>query len=114
MKIDQRKVKGRILYIINNPCSLLIRSQEKTRVLPPPPPKPVNSCSCQSAEKYFPDNIALPEFASGAMENWGLITYREDRLLFDPLESKSVNKAGMTGTMAHELVHMVYCQSVFM
>lgn len=28
--------------------------------------------------------VAIPDFASGAMENWGLITYRETAVLYDP------------------------------
>ena len=30
------------------------------------------------------DMIAIPDFQSGAMENWGLITYRESAMLYDP------------------------------
>lgn len=35
------------------------------------------------------DQIAIPDFGTGAMENWGLITYRETNLLYDPDESAS-------------------------
>ena len=30
------------------------------------------------------DHVAVPDFAAGAMENWGCIIYRETALLFDP------------------------------
>lgn len=41
------------------------------------------------------------------MENWGLITYRETNLLYDPDESASSNKQRVAAVIAHELVHQV-------
>ena len=38
------------------------------------------------------DMIAVPDFSAGAMENWGLITYRETALLYEPGISSLVNK----------------------
>lgn len=51
------------------------------------------------------DQIALPDFNAGAMENWGLVTYRESALLFDPLSSSSGNKERVVTVIAHELAH---------
>ncbi|XP_076980301.1 aminopeptidase N [Tamandua tetradactyla] len=51
------------------------------------------------------DQIALPDFNAGAMENWGLVTYRENSLLFDPLSSSSSNKERVATVIAHELAH---------
>lgn len=53
------------------------------------------------------DQIALPDFNAGAMENWGLITYRETALLYDPILSSTGNKERVTTVIAHELAHMV-------
>lgn len=50
--------------------------------------------------------IAIPDFVSGAMETWGLITYRETALLYDPLISSSVNKQRVASVVAHELVRI--------
>lgn len=36
--------------------------------------------------------IAIPDFAAGAMENYGLVTYRETALLYDEKHSAAVNK----------------------
>uniref|UniRef100_H3CNZ7 Aminopeptidase n=1 Tax=Tetraodon nigroviridis TaxID=99883 RepID=H3CNZ7_TETNG len=52
------------------------------------------------------DQIALPDFNAGAMENWGLITYRETALLYDPRFSSNSNKERVATIIAHELAHM--------
>lgn len=51
--------------------------------------------------------IAIPDFSAGAMENWGLITYRETAMLFEPGVSSEGNKQRVTGTITHELAHQV-------
>ncbi|XP_027775590.2 aminopeptidase N [Marmota flaviventris] len=51
------------------------------------------------------DQIGLPDFNAGAMENWGLVTYRENALLFDPVSSSSTNKERVVTVVAHELAH---------
>lgn len=38
------------------------------------------------------DLVAVPDFAAGAMENWGLMTFREIALLFDPKLSSTASK----------------------
>lgn len=73
-------------------------------------------------EKYFDINyplpkldlIAIPDFASGAMENWGLITYRETSLLFDPKTSSASDKLWVTKVIAHELAHQWFGNLVTM
>nr|AAC32754.1 aminopeptidase N [Pseudopleuronectes americanus] len=52
------------------------------------------------------DQIALPDFNAGAMENWGLITYRETALLYDEAVSSNSNKERIATIIAHELAHM--------
>uniref|UniRef100_A0A182PNX7 Aminopeptidase N n=1 Tax=Anopheles epiroticus TaxID=199890 RepID=A0A182PNX7_9DIPT len=51
------------------------------------------------------DQIAVPDFAAGAMENWGLVTYREQALLFNPAVSTYRTKTNVATTIAHELAH---------
>uniref|UniRef100_A0A8C1J9J6 Aminopeptidase n=1 Tax=Cyprinus carpio TaxID=7962 RepID=A0A8C1J9J6_CYPCA len=51
------------------------------------------------------DQIALPDFNAGAMENWGLITYRETALLYDKEISSNGNKERIVTVIAHELAH---------
>ncbi|XP_059611048.1 uncharacterized protein LOC132257980 [Phlebotomus argentipes] len=60
------------------------------------------------------DMIAIPDFVSGAMETWGLITYRETALLYDPLISSSANKQRVAEVVAHELSHMWFGNLVTM
>ncbi|KAL6480693.1 hypothetical protein MHYP_G00117260 [Metynnis hypsauchen] len=52
------------------------------------------------------DQIALPDFYFGAMENWGLVTYRETNLFYDPLISSNANKEKTATIISHELAHM--------
>ena len=52
--------------------------------------------------------IAIPDFSSGAMENWGLITYRETALLFNEGVSSESNKQRVAVVVSHELAHQVW------
>ncbi|KAJ8921490.1 hypothetical protein NQ315_003108 [Exocentrus adspersus] len=52
------------------------------------------------------DQVAIPDFAAGAMENWGLVTYRETGLLWDPLESATSYRQSIAAVIAHEFTHM--------
>lgn len=62
----------------------------------------------------FPSDLAaIPDFQSGAMENWGLTTYRESGLLFDPDKTSPSDKLGITKVIAHELAHQVAPRIVF-
>lgn len=59
------------------------------------------------------DMIGLPDFSSGAMENWGLITYRESALFVDPTSSTST-KQRVAEVVAHELAHQWFGNLVTM
>lgn len=48
---------------------------------------------------------AVPDFAAGAMENWGLITYRESSLLYVPEDATSLQQQRIATIIAHELAH---------
>jgi len=52
------------------------------------------------------DLIAIPDFNFGAMENWGLVTYREVCLLLDPKTSSTNAKENIALVVGHELAHM--------
>jgi puromycin-sensitive aminopeptidase len=60
------------------------------------------------------DMIAIPDFASGAMENWGAITYRESALLVDEEHSSTSNKQWVALVIAHELAHQWFGNLVTM
>uniref|UniRef100_A0A8C4HN45 Aminopeptidase n=1 Tax=Dicentrarchus labrax TaxID=13489 RepID=A0A8C4HN45_DICLA len=60
------------------------------------------------------DLAAIPDFQSGAMENWGLTTYRETGLLFDPNKSSASDKLGLVKVIAHELAHQWFGNLVTM
>ncbi|XP_068911741.1 glutamyl aminopeptidase isoform X1 [Tenebrio molitor] len=51
------------------------------------------------------DMVAIPDFVSGAMEHWGLVTYRETALLYDPKTHSVSNKQRVAEVVAHELAH---------
>jgi aminopeptidase N len=51
--------------------------------------------------------IAIPDFSAGAMENWGLITYRETAMLFEPGVSSEGNRQRVVSVITHELAHQV-------
>nr|XP_046263496.1 aminopeptidase Ey-like isoform X2 [Scatophagus argus] len=60
------------------------------------------------------DQIALPDFGAGAMENWGLITYRETALLYNPGVSSNGDKEWVATVISHELAHMWFGNLVTM
>jgi len=73
-------------------------------------------------EKYFGikyplpklDLIAIPDFAAGAMENWGAITFRETILLYDPKTSSTKTKQFIAEVISHELAHQWFGNLVTM
>ena len=53
------------------------------------------------------DQVAVPDYPSGATEHWGLITYREARLLYDENQSGAADKQAVAEIVSHELAHNV-------
>jgi len=52
------------------------------------------------------DLVAVPDFAAGAMENFGLVTYREAKVLVREGETSESARRGIARTVCHELAHM--------
>ena len=51
------------------------------------------------------DMIAIPDFAYGAMENWGAITFRENLLLYYPGITSKSGEERICEVIAHEIAH---------
>ncbi len=60
------------------------------------------------------DHVAIPDFAAGAMENLGCITYRESALLIDPENATTEEERDIAEVVAHELAHMWFGDLVTM
>lgn len=60
------------------------------------------------------DMVAIPDFSAGAMENWGLITYRVVDLLFDAKTSGASTKERVAEVVQHELAHQWFGNLVTM
>ncbi|KAG0454705.1 hypothetical protein HPP92_023997 [Vanilla planifolia] len=60
------------------------------------------------------DMVAIPDFSAGAMENYGLVTYRETALLYDECHSAAANKQRVATVVAHELAHQWFGNLVTM
>ncbi|XP_058512346.1 leucyl-cystinyl aminopeptidase isoform X1 [Ochotona princeps] len=60
------------------------------------------------------DLVAIPDFEAGAMENWGLLTFREETLLYDNNTSSVADRKLVTKIIAHELAHQWFGNLVTM
>lgn len=60
------------------------------------------------------DMVAIPDFAAGAMENWGLVTYRLVDLLFDEKSAGAATKERVAEVVQHELAHQWFGNLVTM
>ena len=60
------------------------------------------------------DLVAIPDFAAGAMENLGCITFRDTALLVDPDEAARAELERVADVIAHELAHMWFGDLVTM
>ena len=108
-KINDNKIKVRVYatpdklqatkFALDTACRVLSFYQEYFGIA-----YPLSKC----------DFIALPDFASGAMENWGCITFREQALLADPKDSSMRATQYVANVIAHELTHQWFGNLVTM
>ncbi|OAG29933.1 puromycin-sensitive aminopeptidase [Nematocida displodere] len=60
------------------------------------------------------DMVAIPGFSAGAMENWGLVTYRSSSLHYTEGSTTEMNKLQIASTVCHELAHQWFGNLVTM
>jgi aminopeptidase N len=60
------------------------------------------------------DLVACPDFSAGAMENWGLMTFREAAMLVDEKDTPADQRQHIAGVVAHELAHQWFGDLVTM
>jgi len=60
------------------------------------------------------DLVALPDFAFGAMENLGCVTFRETALLVDQSDASTTDLMRIADVVAHEIAHMWFGDLVTM
>ena len=60
------------------------------------------------------DLVAIPDFAFGAMENFGCVTFREVLLLLDPQQATQAERVRVADVIAHEIAHMWFGDLVTM
>ncbi len=83
-----------------------------------------NEVACRALDYYdekfgikYPlsklDQVALPDFEAGAMENWGLVTYRESCMLAES-DAAVDTKVSVATTVTHELSHQWFGDLVTM
>ena len=60
------------------------------------------------------DMAAIPDFPAGAMENWGLLTFKESLILIDPDNFTIQSKAEVALVVSHEIAHQWFGNIVTM
>ena len=86
-----------------------LRSQFNSTIIPARIAAAQIAYYCRYFDVAYPlpkeDHIYIPAFSAGAMENWGLITYRDTALLWDPAVNTVAQLQRVSVVIAHELAH---------